>query len=55
MGWDLPDPKNQPNSLEETRLVTKKKVPKSVPGSQTVDGELPGLGREEWEFEGGGP
>lgn len=50
MGWDLPDPKNQPNSLEETRLVTKIKVPKSVP--RTVDGEPPGLGRKQWELEG---
>lgn len=38
-----------PNSPEETRLVTKRKVPKSVP--RTVDGEPAGLVKGPWESE----
>lgn len=49
-GWDLLDPKSQPNGLEEDSLLTKQRAPKSVP--RTVDSELPGLIREQWEVEG---
>lgn len=44
------DPKSQPNGLEEDSLLTKQRAPKSVP--RTVDSELPGLIREQWEVEG---